>query len=256
MSFSRSKGGTTSTSTVNESRNLNVQDVEGITVAETGGSVNILQTDQGAFDTAESIARESLAVGEEIGRTSAAVLRDVAEASFDFGGQAFDVADRATDRALTESFRFGERAFDVTAGAAERALGEGLDFGRSALEAVGAAGSRQADTFADTLQFADRASAREREAFSEALSFGDTSVERSTNFARSLFGDALEAVGAVVEQGQTQLGNTVTALNAIAREQSTSSDARVADIASNAIRYGLIGFGLLAAGMLALRFAR
>lgn len=49
-----------------------------------------------------------------------------------------------------------------------------------------------------------------------------------------------------VTQGQKQLGTTVSTLNEISKEQNTSADQRVADIASNALKYGLLALVAIA----------
>lgn len=109
---------------------------------------------------------------------------------------------------------------------------DALGFGRSALDFGGEAIGRIADA-ADS----DRG-------------FLADVFEGSSDFARNLFGDSLEAVTGVLREGQAQLGNTVTTLNQIAREQSKGEAERVQDIASQALKIGAIMVGLIAAAFI------
>ena len=54
MSFSKGGKSTSSTSSSvsTVSRNLNIQDTEGLAIGEAGGDVTIIQTDMNAFDDA------------------------------------------------------------------------------------------------------------------------------------------------------------------------------------------------------------
>lgn len=69
--------------------------------------------------------------------------------------------------------------------------------------------------------------------------------ERAGELVRGAFSDAFSLASGVLERGQLQLGNTVTALNTIARQQSTSEAERIQDIATK----GLVGAGVLIAGV-------
>lgn len=112
------------------------------------------------------------------------------------------------------------------------AIADAFDFGRGALDF----GGQALDSIADAAD-SDR-------------SFLADVFEGSSDFARNLFGDSLEAVTGVLREGQAQLGNTVTTLNQIAREQSKGEAERVQDIASQALKIGAIMVGLIAAAFI------
>lgn len=183
MSSSRSRSDqTTNFETTQTSENLNIQDVEGITIANESGEVSIVQTDHNAIGSATRLAEGSLAAGRaqvESGNKLAAQL---------FAG--------ATG-AVLES---GERAFDFASDESSRA----------------------------------------------ALAV-DRSQERSFDFA----GDALSFVGGAVQKTQETIGAAVGAILQIGKEQNTSTDQRVADIAASSqknvvVLVGIVGVALVA----------
>jgi hypothetical protein len=124
------------------------------------------------------------------------------------------------------------------------------------LDVTDRAGARVAAGFNDALRFAEGVSERERATLSEAFTFGGSSLTGSTNFARDIFGKSLETVTGVLKEGQAQLGNTVSNLNLIARQQSTSSDERIQQIAGTAIKAAGIVAGLFVVGFVISRFAK
>lgn len=177
-----------------EVTNLNVQDTEGVTLAQSSGNT-ITVTDQGAIKAAGDIAYESI----DLVKT--------------FGGDALSLGDRVTGRAL--------------------------DFGTNAFNFAG-------DTLRTSLDAVDRAGERVSSATNDALQFGESSFDRAFEFGRQLFDSSIETVTGVLQEGQAQLGNTVTNLNNIARQQSTSEAERVQDIASQALKIGAVMVGLIA----------
>lgn len=139
----------------------------------------------------------------------------------------------ATDQgAVEKSFDFAEANTDALL----EVVGEAFDFA--------ADGSSEALGFAtDALDFADAAGERQSDTFRDAFEFGRETQEGAAEFVSNLFNASLDAVTGVVTEGQLQLGNTVSNLNAIARQQSTSTDERVAGIA----QYAIIGVGAVVA---------
>ncbi|MGH8224417.1 MAG: hypothetical protein ACREQZ_15730 [Woeseiaceae bacterium] len=119
-------------------------------------------------------------------------------------------------------------AFSFAAQSHEESTRATLDLGRAAFNFADVTGAR-------AFNFADVTGARQRDTFEDALGLTERVAVGQSGFARDLFGDSLAAVTGVVREGQMQLGNTVSNLNAIARAQATSSDERVQDIARIAI---------------------
>lgn len=79
---------------------------------------------------------------------------------------------------------------------------------------------------------------------------GERGAERVLDALTGLYNRSLDFVTGTTERQQTSLGNTVTALNTIAREQSKSTDERVAEIAGMSQRNLLwIVGGLALAGL-------
>lgn len=115
-----------------------------------------------------------------------------------------------------------------------------LDFGARSLSTVDSAFAKaSAAQFDATAQVAG-ASRLVADAYSGASSSVIDSVS-------GFFKSALSFVGDLQSNSQTQLGNTVTALNTIAKENSTSADQRVAQVSTDAIRYVVYGVAALAA---------
>ena len=136
-----------------------------------------------------------------------------------------------------------EKAFDFAEGNTEAILTtvlEAFDFADArSSEALGFA----SDASGQALDFADAASERQSESFRDAFEFGRETQAGAAEFVSNLFTASLDAVTGVVSEGQLQLGNTVSNLNAIARQQSTSTDERVAGIA----QYAILGVGAVVA---------
>jgi cobalamin biosynthesis Mg chelatase CobN len=173
----------------------------------------VYASDQGAIDSAFEFAET----------TTDAILTTVQEA-FDFAGDSQIEAQAAVSEVVRDGFE---------------AVSESS---RSALDFAG-------DALTGSLDFADAASERQSGTFREAFEFGRQTSEGAADFAANLFQSSLDAVTGVVAEGQLQLGNTVSNLNAIARQQSTSSDERIEGIA----RYAIVGVGAVVA-LIALAF--
>jgi len=208
MSFSKGGKSTSSTSSSvsTVSRNLNIQDTEGLAIGEAGGDVTIIQTDMNAFDDASELARRSLDVSESLARESFAVIQRSTEEAFDFGGSAFEVSSDA----LKEVAQAGR---------------ESQEFAGSALREVS-------------------------QISGDALSQVRAGFEAAGDFVANLFGRSLDFVRGTTERQQESLGETVSALNVIAREQSKSTDERVAEVAAGAQKNIVIIVGVIAAGAL------
>lgn len=144
------------------------------------------------------------------------------------GGTLQPIVNLSDHGAIASSREFADgqarAAFDFAESASADSARAVTDLGRAAFEFADVTGSRQRDTLEDALGFGR-----------SAFDFTERATEQQSDFARDLFGDSLAAVSGVLREGQAQLGNTVSNLNAIAREQSTSSDERVQSIARVAI---------------------
>lgn len=185
-------------------------------------------TDQGALEAGRAIALESVAAGERAREDAQTIVTDLGGAAFDFadrsGSRAFEAVDAASERALGFASRASGESLDFAARAADRSFGFASE-----------SGARLVAGFNDALGFADATARRERETLADSLSLTERLAGEQSSFARDLFGTSLSAVSGVLREGQAQLGSTVTALNTIAREQSTSTDERVQAIARVAL---------------------
>lgn len=170
------------------------------------------------------------------------------------GGQVAPVINLTDHGAIASSRDFADStaraAFDFAENNAQESARNTLDLGRAAFNFADNAGSRQRDVFEGALDLTGRVAADQtrfardlfgdsqdfaRDTFGDALDLTGRVAAGQSSFARDLFGDALEATTGVLQEGQAQLGNVVTNLNAISRQQSTSSDERVQSIARMAL---------------------
>lgn len=219
----------TASTTNNVSRNLNLQDTEGVTVGEAGGNVTIISTDHNAFDSATDLARQSLSVGEALGGDALRLSLETTNAVSDLSRYGFDtIADLAggsineVGNIANSALSFGDRAFttvEKALGGVSQAYQDSAAYQKQALTAVQDTQASALDTISDL--------------FSNA------------------FVGVTDFIGNLQGKAQTQLGETVTALNAIAVEQNKSSDQRIAEISENSIKYVLIAVGVLATGAVA-----
>lgn len=134
----------------------------------------------------------------------------------------------AAEAMASEALRVGGNAltdaFDVSRDVVDHA-------GRSIKDAFGFADNLAADVIAESAD-------TRRDTFeftTDTLDMGERLVGNMRSFTEGLFGDAVEAVTGVVKESQAQLGNTVSNINTIARQQATSSDERVQNIAEKAL---------------------
>lgn len=181
----------TSTTTVS---NLNIQDVEGVTVVDSTGTT-ITMTDHGAIKVAGDFAAGAL-------DAAARVVRDATDLGYSALGVVGDAnaAMESTARAaLVEGFDFGRDALGMADAASRLAVVESMDFGRDALGVVDS-----------STRF---------------------SLVESLDFARDMFAGAVEAAGGALESAQAQVAETTAALGAIAREQATSESTRMQQLA-------------------------
>lgn len=123
---SRTQNEQTSTTQVT---NLNVQDTEGVTIANSSG-VTITQTDFGALAAAQDIGTEALRLGADNLETAANLAGrslDTAEfavrGAFDFGETAIGSQETIARDAISEIAEFGERALEMITGGFGDALG-------------------------------------------------------------------------------------------------------------------------------------
>lgn len=227
MSSSRSRASTqTASTTNNESRNLNLQDTEGVTVGEAGGDVTIISTDHNAFDRASDLARLSVDTAESLGRSGLELSLQTTRSVTDFAESA--LAEQGD--VLNQAFTFGDRAF----GTVEKAL-------------AGVSGAYQ-DSAAYNAKALQAVSAAGADATARVQATSENAVQAVGTLFRDAFEGVTDFIGNLQGKAQTQLGETVTALNAIAVEQNKSSDQRIAEISENAIKYTLIAVGVLTGG--------
>lgn len=146
MSKSSAKTATSST-TSNESTNINLQDVSGPAVGSAGGDVSITTTDHGALDAATELGGAAFSLGEKAIDSN---LKAV-DSSLDFGGVAIDAVKDVNDRSLD----FGESA-----------LGGAFSFGKEALAVQADTAKQTTNTLSDAIE---RAAAASRSDSSQSL---------------------------------------------------------------------------------------
>ena len=218
MSHSENKPKTTQTSSTTV-QNLNIQDTEGVTLANSAGNtINVL--DQGALLAAGDIAIESLRTSEDSQRGARELISGVVDDAFTFGADAFyygaDIVDRSGGRVLEAA----NLAVDAADAASSRSLTFGRDVLGEAIAAVDVAGER-------------------------SLTFGRDVLTETGGLIRGVFQDAIDTVGNVLAEGQAQVGESLQNINTIARQQSTSDAERVQDIAQKALIVGAVMVGLV-----------
>lgn len=132
------------------------------------------------------------------------------------------------------------------------------------LEYADRSGDRVLDAAADSLNFADRQNSRLGDLFSQAgdwlagsqsdaLNFADRQNTRvsdlftgATDMLASAYESAFDTASDVLKEGQAQVATTVTNLNAIARQSSTSDAER---------NQAIVKYALIAAAVMAVAFA-
>lgn len=164
----------------------------------------------------------------------------------------------AAENIATASLDNNAAAFAGARQSITDAIADALGFGRDALTLADRTTSRSVDALSaglsDSLTFADRQNTRVAdtalESSTTALTFGKDVFGASGDLVSHAFDSAFEIAGGVLREGQVQLGNTVSNLNAIARQQSTTDSERVQDIAKQALYIGAVMVGLIAAAFI------
>lgn len=158
--------------------------------------------------------------------------------------------------AFGDASRLAQGALDVASGIGSDALSLSL----ATTDRVSTFGLRSIETVADlAAQNSADTQAFGRAAFStveQSLGAVGDAYEGANNSIGDLFRGALSFIGDLQSSAQNQLGSTVTALNTIAREQSKSTDERVAEVSGNAIKYVAIIVGVIALGATAYAVTR
>lgn len=203
---------TTNTPTTNTSKNLNLQDTSGITVGEAGGDITIVNTDHNAFGQASELAQRSLDVGADAARDAFATSEYFAKLFAEGSAYSLDAV-----------AGFGERAFSTT----DKVFADASAYQKQALTAV-------QDTQANALDAVTGAQ-------SDALA-------NVTGVFKYAFDGITDFIGKLQENAQSQLGDTVESLNAIAVENNKSSDQRIAEISDKSQRYVVIVVAVVVVG--------
>lgn len=135
---SRSSASTATSQTTNQtSRNLNLQDTEGVTVGEAGGDVTIVSTDHNAFDRASDLARQSIEVAESISRSGLELsLQQTREIS--------DLSRSAIDEVSTSAGSFYDKAISFAKDITQRS-GDTLADTVEALNAISVEQNKSTD---------------------------------------------------------------------------------------------------------------
>lgn len=153
--------------------NLNLQDVEGITLLNSAGA-QITTTDHGAIAGALDVGIEALRLGG-----------DVVSDGMSLAGRGFDAAEDMTRATLDSNIAVTREALRFSEGA----VGDALGFGRDALDLTGA-------TTRDALQ--------------RITEFGDLALEGSLAFARDLTDANLTGLTALAQQTSASADDRVT----------------------------------------------
>lgn len=290
MSFSRGGKTQTSTSSTATNINtpVNLQDTSGIAIGQAGGAVTVnnVTSDYDAIEAASGIAEQSI---EEIGAASQGALRfgeDTVNAALSFGQSAFRSAEDSARNALA----FGSAAIDASTDAAilvgdanRNALSYSRDITEGAISEVGSTARDSAALAVRTTENAlafgesafgtvenalgrlgsayENAASLQGEAVNAVTDLADRNTSRiaqisegaisaTSEAAGSFFDKALAFASSLSAKQQSTLGETVSALNAVAVENSKSTDQRVAELAEGSQKTILIALGIAVAGVL------
>ena len=216
------KNSTTQNLTQTETSQSTVSENEGVAVA--GGSNNVITyTDYNAIGRATDLAQSTLDASNDISRNALALSLQTSQLSADFaGGAVTDVTNFARN--------FGDSVFSTV----EKALGS-------------VSGAYQ-DSAAFQNDGLNSVTYAQGDALAAVQETNAGALDTVSNVFKSAFQGITDFVGNLQERAQNQLGDTVTALNEIATENSKSTDQRVAEISGNAIRYVVIGLAVLVIG--------
>lgn len=241
----------TSSQTLQTSRNLNLQDTSGVTIADNAGPVTFVSSDMNAIGDAVDLANSVAQIGaDNLARTT-----DLIQAT---NNGVLGLLGNQSDAVLSYTSDINATAIDAVGSAQDNAL----KFGGDALSSVGDAFR----TFAASLSGAfgnandnalnlasnstERAIAAVVNSGADNRAFAGDVLSNVSDFAKGIFGTSLGAIADLQKQSQTQLGNTTTALNEIARQSSTSTDQRVADVSTNALKVAAVMVALVAAAFI------
>ncbi len=219
----------------NTSENTNVQDAEGIVIGKSGGDVNVysVSTDHNAVGSATDLAKLSVNAAEYLGAQSMELSRDTSERIARFGEYSLDAVAGSYADALRSANQSADTALDYQ----RLALGTVAESNFDALSAV----SESWLSAAEATQHAQ----------GQAYQANQSALNVVTDTVRDMFGGVTEFIGRLQGQSQDTLSSTVTSLNAVARENSKSTDQRLAESTDKMMKYAVIGVGLLAVAFIA-----
>jgi len=212
-------------------------------------------TDFGAVDGAISLGQSAIGASEDIVANSLGFGSDAISSALNFGDRAGERVSSAYEDAIANSLGFGSDAVSSALNFGDRAnervasaSNDALSFGKSAMATVLDAISGAFDAIGggtqETLTFADRQNMR-------VADIADASSERSLNFGTSLLQGASDLIGSayesafdtasdVLKDSQANVANTVSNLNAISRQASTSDAERNQSIVKYALGAAVI----------------
>lgn len=185
-------------------------------------SVNTI--DAGALETAEDIATRSLDAAEALHRDSVNLADNAVSGALDLG-----------ERSVAGVLEFADRSGELNLAAVDAVADAGADalnFGRAI---VGGVIDAVTGSQLDSLNFADRQNARVSDAFIGA-----------SDMLASAYESAFDTAGDVLREGQAQVATTVSNLNAISRQASTSDAER---------NQAIVKYALIAAAVMVVAFA-
>lgn len=186
----RSKQNQTTSTAV---QNLNVQDTDGVTIANSD-NVQVLATDFNAIESAGEVALSAIESGRDLSRQ----IVDLGFGALDTGKEFLAIG--------SESIVKGQRdALDFAESGMNRILTTGVDFFTESLASSDGARDAVFDLGGDL--------------FSALLTAG-----------RGFFDSALDTAKGALSSSQSQVGSTVSALQSIAKEQTTSDSARLQQV--------------------------
>lgn len=227
--------GNSKANTTSESSTSNVTNVDN----------SIRTVDAGALATAQDISIAALDSAAESGRGARELISQVVSDAFDTVGgglgDTLNFADRQNARVTDAALATGETLLS--------GLSDTLNFAdrqntRSSDAALETNKSLLSGLF-DILNFGDRQNARLADAAdansARIADIADTSAQRALQFGgsvladagglvRSAFEDAFSTASDVLKEGQAQVATTVSNLNNIARQQSTTDSERFQNI--------------------------
>jgi hypothetical protein len=141
MSVSKPNKNTTD-QTITNTQNLNLQDLEGPTVAgRAGGDINMVTTDQGAVEAGTALAARALDVSAQGNEDALEFGEGALTESLNFGGDALEANVKTSDKALD----FATLALQSQDDQAEQALSTVANTGQTAIAQVAQASRSDAN---------------------------------------------------------------------------------------------------------------